>query len=324
MLSPLPPEGGCERVTITGVTAATKGQGATVYMAAASVQKILAKPAAPGKTATPPDDDDDDDIDNLKRLGDDSTKDGTKIAAAPVTPPPTGPTSGDYHLLKLYSQPVGIIAINPDDERKVSTMSKGIIGGRYLASKYSLEKGKRGVIAEVVIGEKLAKILKAKVGDVIGMDMGTVHNYALDRMFRVVGIFKTGLSDLDRGVVYIHIQNAWDKGLMGLITPETGKPAIHEMAIRLKKNLAGAPVAEKIRSQMNGNAMVRTWQQIEPSMANILKTQEAMTGLILAIILLIASFGTMNTMLMAVMERIKEFGVLKSIGMKPSWVGISS
>jgi putative ABC transport system permease protein len=317
LFRPMPPEGACEHIKITGIY--DKIDGDPIIISKQDSLKIFAKVTQPSKSTDNDDDsfEDDDDIDNLKKLDDISANDPIKKDVLV-----TKAVSGSWNIVKLYSQPVGIIAISPKDEKEVSTLVKGIVKGKYLSEKYVPNKGRQKVFTEILIGEKLAKILLVKVGDVIGMDMGTIHNYALDRFYKVVGVFKTGLSDFDRGLVYIHIANAWDSELMGLLVKKDNKTSggAHEFAIRIKKGENSIRIASDIREIAGKNAIVRRWQQIEPSMAGIVNTQKAMTGLLLAIILMIASFGTMNTMLMSVMERIKEFGVLKSIGMKPTSV----
>ncbi|MGM0596331.1 MAG: ABC transporter permease [Myxococcota bacterium] len=320
ILSPLPVEEACEKITIGGIFKGRNLDYSLIFMLKKQVKLIFASK----DEVDDPLAEEGDDIDNFKKLddaggeeignssvedSDSKPKDNSKLKL--------GPAQGKYTFVRNYSQPVGVSAVEPTREIKVSNMYKSIISGEYLSNQWSRNKPDR-VETEIIIGKKLAELLNVKVGNIVGMDAVTMANYPLDRLFKIKGIFKTGLDRLDRNVVYIHIENGWDTQFIGLRNKK--KKVVHELAVSLYNHGDNSKVATDIRKELDDNLIVRIWQNIEPAMASIVATSNVMTNLILAIILIIAGFGTMNTMLMSVMERIKEFGVLKSIGMKPFFV----
>jgi putative ABC transport system permease protein len=320
ILSPLPVTQACEKIIIGGIFKGRKLNYSLILMLKKEVRLIFASKEDVGDPLA----EEGDDIDNFKKLedvngeepgepsvndSDSNPEDSSKLKL--------GADQGKYTFVRNYSQPVGVSAVEPAREIKVSNMYKSIIRGKYLSTKW-LTNTPESVKTQIIIGNKLAALLNVKVGDIVGMDAVTMANYPLDRLFKIKGIFKTGLDRLDRNVVYIHIGNGWDLQFIGLRNKEN--KMVHEFAVSLHKHGDNSMVAAHIRQDLDENLIVRIWQNIEPAMASIVATSNVMTNLILAIILIIAGFGTMNTMLMSVMERIKEFGVLKSIGMKPWFV----
>jgi ABC-type lipoprotein release transport system permease subunit len=361
LLNPMPAEGACEKLTIVGITMDNSSK-VNFLVEKKEVTNILGKKLTTSKIKKMNDSNDDDidnlkkmndsnddDIDNLKKMNDstkvddidnlkkmddstkvddidnlkkmnDSNSDINKTNKSDINKIEPGPSEGKYGVIRNSSNPVGIFLVAPKTEKLVTKTYNGVIKGKYLSSEFK-NNSKDQIHTEILLGEKLAKNLMVKVGDIVGMDMMSIYRFPMDRMFKVVGIFKTGLGSMDRSLTYIHINNGFDKDLIGLST-KNNEPLVHEFAIKVKNKRKNGRVAVKIKDMLGKKYLVRTWQEIEPSMVMIVKSTEAMTGVLLAIIFIIAAFGTMNTMLMSVMERIREFGVLKSIGMQPINVGI--
>jgi ABC-type lipoprotein release transport system permease subunit len=92
----------------------------------------------------------------------------------------------------------------------------------------------------------------------------------------------------------------------------------HELLLVPKPGAAPAALAKAATER--SKPLIRTWQQIQPDMAKLIETQDVWVGIMLFIIFAIAALTVMNTMLMAVWERTREFGVLKAIGMRPGQV----
>ncbi|MBU1220291.1 ABC transporter permease [Myxococcota bacterium] len=261
--------------------------------------------------------DNDDDIDNLPKLGENKEpKTENNIINNQSLP-----KIMHWNFIRSRSAPVGISAILPAEEKLVTDSWKAIIKGSYLSNDFKTTDG----TPEIVIGYRLAEQLNVGLGDKIGMDSATSHFYPMDRIYRVKGIFKSGSPTIDRAIVFIHIENAWDSKLMDIKdfeNPGSSARGVHEYAIHVEDPAANARYVNRINDHVPPIAMVRTWQKVDPGLAMMIQTTDVMSVIILFIILIIAAFGTMNTMLMSVMERIKEFGVLKSIGMKPFSVGL--
>ncbi|MCD6500117.1 MAG: ABC transporter permease [Deltaproteobacteria bacterium] len=229
---------------------------------------------------------------------------------APQTPPRLGPDHGFWTLMRSESNPVGIVAIDPAKESKVTLLSEHVLSGTYLPAGHR-GKGPRPIL----LGKRLADQLMVKPGDRIGLDIMSADGYPVDEIFTVSGIFQTGVDEMDRGMVYVPIDVAWDSNLMNL-KAKTPSP-IHEFAIRIREGLNEAQVAQRIRKAVGPGFLVQTWQQLDPNTAKLIQYQDVAIAIFLGIIFIIAALGTTNTMLMAVFERTKEFGVLKSVGMTP-------
>jgi len=327
-LRPLPPQGACEKVEVTGLiqnrtanqATQSRATGMHAFMLASQVRKILTQT----KKETPIDWN----IDDLPRADEPaSAKDTerkqqtpldqhrTKRAARPSAPNETqphraGPDHGTWTLVRNESSPVGIVAIDPAKERTVTLLSEHVLSGSYLPTGHH-GKGPRPIL----LGKSLANKLMVKPGEQVGLDLMSADGYPVDGFFTVSGIFQTGVDEMDRGMVYVPIDVAWDSNLMNL-KAKIPHP-IHEFAIRIREGLDEARVAQRIRKAVGPGFLVQTWQQIDPNTAKLIQYQDVAIAIFLGIIFIIAALGTTNTMLMAVFERTKEFGVLKSVGMSP-------
>jgi ABC-type lipoprotein release transport system permease subunit len=125
--------------------------------------------------------------------------------------------------------------------------------------------------------------------------------------FRVCGIYKTSNSMFDESTVFVKYDD---------IFPLTALPenAIHEVAINLPDLKTCDLVYPKIKAALPG-LEVLSWKEINPTLSLSLGATEFFGAIIIGIFLLALSFGIVNTMLMAILERTKELGMLKAIGM---------
>jgi len=337
--SPLPAEPACERVEISGVVRSDPAGASSLLMRPADIADLNAPPKAKSAAQTDPDD-----IDSLEKLApaapsadatpmlapaSDAAPDAAPaVDAAPAAPPPAAPspspatpadnpTTVVFRVVRTASSQVGIIAVDPSRESQVTTMVDKVVAGTYLNNTYRNGQG----VPQILIGDQLARILMVKPGDRLGLDILTREGFPMDEMVEVAGMFNSGLDSMDRSLTFVHLRMAWDPELMNLVDPKTGAPQIHELAIRIKDSLDNVVVAERLQKRLKGLHLVAwPWQKVEPAMASMVKLQDASTAILLLIIFAIAALGTMNTMLMSVFERIREFGVLKSVGMRPFFV----
>ena len=314
-VSPLPPAPACEGVRITGVTRAAEDR-ALLEVSAGDFTRLVAPPA-PAAAAAPVDPDD---IDALEKIAPEPAP-----ASAEVKTPPKSEIAGfapisttmKLRVVRTASSQVGIIAVDPVREGRVTTMPSKVVAGAYLARDYRNGQG----IPQILIGDQLARILMVKPGDRLGLDILTRDGFPMDEMVEVAGLFNSGMDNLDRSLTFVHLRMAWDPQLMNLVEPASGTPLIHELAVRLDDGADNVAVAARLERRLSGLRLSAwPWQKVEPAMASMVKLQDASVAILLVIILAIAALGTMNTMLMSVFERIREFGVLKSVGMRPWFV----
>lgn len=131
-------------------------------------------------------------------------------------------------------------------------------------------------------------------------------NIAYDA-FRVVGVYKTGNTSFDG--INLYVQNTDIASVAGMPADQ-----VNQIAILLHSVESDKMVAEKIAGLMP-DYLVQTWDEIMPESAMYSEAMNYYLFVFLIIILLALGFGIVNTMLMAVLERVKELGMLMAIGM---------
>lgn len=160
----------------------------------------------------------------------------------------------------------------------------------------------------VIIGKGLAKRLKVNVGAKLFAIGYTVDGLTSEVYFEVAGIFHTGTEAYDRNRIYLHLADL--QRYMGL------QGRAHEIAAVVDDSELAHSVAATIQSSVGGeNTLIRDWQTIRPDIKTLLELNEASTLITIFIIFIVATLGVVNTMLMAVFERTREFGMLKALGM---------
>lgn len=194
---------------------------------------------------------------------------------------------------------VTIFGIVPDMEKRVTTIHDKIIQGNYFETV--------GKSQPIVVGEKLAHKLSVDLGKKIVITAQGLNGEMSWSLFRVVGIFKTNDSRFDEMNVFVKKEQL-DKAL--------GIPQnkANEIAIRTTSSDDALTATQNLQSKFPA-LKVQSWREIKPSLI-VMMTMMGQFGYWLMIIILVALiFGIINTMLMVIMERKKELGMLMSVGM---------
>jgi putative ABC transport system permease protein len=134
-----------------------------------------------------------------------------------------------------------------------------------------------------------------------------INNMQTNAVFRVSGIFRTNNDMFELSSVFVPAPEI--RKLTGL-----GEEDFHRVIVRLDNNKLTDEVTLKVREAFPG-LEVMNWKEIQPDLAMISDMMEQIYGIFMAIILLALAFGIVNTMLMAVLERTREIGMLAAIGM---------
>lgn len=196
------------------------------------------------------------------------------------------------------SVPVAITAIEPDVEAAISLQAESVSQGRFL----SADDGDA-----IYIGKALAERLEVTVGDNVTL-LGRSRNESMrQHNFIVVGIYDLNMPEAEKGTVFIPLIDA--QTLYNLRGQAT------EAAIFLKQIGAEADVMTALKAQLP-NYEVDSWQTLKGDLRETLDTKLAFTSFFGIVVILIASIGILNLMLMAVFERTREMGVLAALGMK--------
>jgi len=197
---------------------------------------------------------------------------------------------------------VEIHGIVSGDEKNISSVAGDVVEGVYF------NPGKKN---EIVIGQQLAKKLAVKLHSKIVLTFQTKSGELTAGSFRIAGIFRSRNSAFDQTTVF----TAFDDLALLL---GTGKE-IHEIAVLLKDGKQADSLAAGFKKNYPA-VQIQTWSEIEPEMAMLTGLMDQMMYIIIGIILLALMFGIINTMLMAVLERQREFGMLMAIGMNKTRV----
>jgi len=193
---------------------------------------------------------------------------------------------------------VKIVGIVPDQARQVTDIHQHLTIGNYFQS---------DTRNPVVIGKKLADRLNLKIKSKLvlsfqGLD-GTLNYVAC----HIVGIYKTESSFFDESHVFMK-----QSDLFRLLNTS---PILHEIAIRAENSQIMPRVYQAVNARFP-HLSVKTWKELAPEIAITSAAMESFTYMFIMIILFALLFGITNTMLMAVMERFRELGVLIAVGMK--------
>ena len=212
-----------------------------------------------------------------------------------------------FSLVSSSDRTYGVLltGIDPEREAKVSTLKKLVQRGEYLAQEDT---------DMALVGELLARNLKVDIGDeLVALGQGRDGSVAAS-VLKVKGIFSSGEDKFDRNSVQMPLGYFQDVFSM--------RGAVHEMVVlgrsledvkKIKKELGAG-----VRSIDNdGNLVVLDWMELMPGIVQSIKL-DLVSGLIMYVILIVVvAFSILNTFLMAIFERTREFGVLMAIGMTP-------
>ena len=187
--------------------------------------------------------------------------------------------------------------IDPEDEKNVTTLHQHLEAGNYL------ENYKRK--PPIIIGQKLATKLNAKVKTTLQCAFTDANGLPALGVFKVVDIFSTSTSMYDEVNAFVRLED------LQAISAIDG---VHEIALTLHDEKQVESYREELISAF-GNQEIASWRGIAPELGYADKMMDLVMTIFLIIIMLALAFGIINTMLMAVLERKKELGMLISVGM---------
>ena len=196
-----------------------------------------------------------------------------------------------------------ICAVDPEKERMLTDMSTYLKEGTYL------EPDKKGI----VMGRKLAARLDVRLGEkVVIMSQASDGSMGAEA-FRVVGINQTGSESFDGQIVWLPLKAMQEL----LVRPGQA----NQLAARVNDITTAEQVAAEIDAKLPpGPIRAISWKKIDREIISIQSFQDAILSIVLVIVFLIVALGILNTQLMSLFERVREFGVLMSIGARPRWV----
>ncbi len=199
---------------------------------------------------------------------------------------------------------VTFVGINPSQEAEISFIGTAVTQGRYL---------KDDDTYGILVGEALAEKFGTKSGrKMLVMSQDTDKEIA-SRAFRIVGIFRAEMEATEKQFVFVTMQAAQRMLKM--------KNGISEISLVLPDAKDVDTVAASLRAVLPAvNYEVLTWRELLPFVTAYLNIYDGFIFIWFIVVFIAMGFGIVNTTLMAVFERIREFGLLKALGMKPWWI----
>jgi putative ABC transport system permease protein len=221
------------------------------------------------------------------------------------------------------SSGVMIKAIDPQRERRVTKLLDHLRRGE---SRLDLASSADEPLQRynVIVGAQLAKNMHLEIGGELVLITQAADGSIGNALFRIAGVLRPVEPNFDRMGVLMSID-----AYQHLMYLEDG---FHELAIKCADLTMLEPTQQAIDKllrqlateqpldELGGAAQVRNWRELTPAIADMLELSKSMVLIIGFIIVGLASLGMLNTMLMAVHERSREFGILLSIGMSRWWL----
>lgn len=235
-------------------------------------------------------------VDDIRELASDIRK---RFPAASVTA-----RANAFVLVSSEDRSFGIqvAGVEPAHEPGVSTIPGLLVAGRYLDDPDA---------AEIVIGSVMARNLKVKIDDEL-----TFLGSGLDGSFaagvvRVVGIFDSGSQDLDRSLAELPLGYFQDAFAM--------EGSGHVIAVSLDDLSAVPDMLVPLKALITGQAdlVALDWERLMPGLKQAIQADMTSAWFMYAILIILVAFSVLNTQLMSVLERTREFGVIMALGIKP-------
>jgi ABC-type lipoprotein release transport system permease subunit len=207
------------------------------------------------------------------------------------------------------ARPVQVIGVDPLAEVAFSTLDDQVVEGRYLEPDDGLA---------AYVGVDLVESLDLRVGSRLVLTAQDVNKDIAGQLVRVVGVFRSGVSAIDQSLVHVprDTAGAWlgsgqDVTNVGMLVAES------EEVPRLVSQLR-ARLAEPID---DGILRVIDWREAMPELNAAVAIDDFGNYLIYGILFVIIGFGIVNTVLMSVLHRHREFGLLQALGLTPRQTG---
>ncbi len=194
------------------------------------------------------------------------------------------------------SSGVQIVGVFPDTENQVSQWKAKLVAGQ----------GFNGKKNQVLIGKKLAEKVKLDLGNKLVLTFTDKESGIVSAAFRVAGIYRSDNAPLDERNVYVLADDL--NRLMGM------NNECHEVAILLNSNESVILATRQLKEAFP-NLLVEDWKQLSPETELMIETTDTYSIIFIVIIMLALMSGIINTMLMAVLERTRELGMMVALGM---------
>ena len=199
-----------------------------------------------------------------------------------------------------------LIGVEPDFEANVSSLPGLIKQGRYFSDINA---------AEIIIGTVLARNLRVNIGDELTL-LGSGHDGSFAAGIVIVsGIFESGAADVDRSMAQLPI--GYFQDLFGM----NGRG--HNIVINAVDLNSVSALQTEVTNVLpdNQELVVVEWDELQPGLKQAIQADLASAWFMYGVLIILVAFSVLNTQLMSVLERTREFGVMMALGVKPTRLG---
>ena len=201
---------------------------------------------------------------------------------------------------------IGIYGVEPGFEPQVSSVPGLIVEGRYLSGNEA---------TEVVVGSVLARNLRAGVGDELTLLGSGVDGSFAALIVTIVGIFESGVADLDRNIAQMPLRTFQDMFYMD--------GAGHQVVLFADSLRGVEALGQRVESLLppGENLVVLDWDELQPGLKQAIQADISSAFFMYFILVILVAFSVLNTQLMSVLERTREFGIVMALGLRAGRLG---
>ena len=199
------------------------------------------------------------------------------------------------------STAVQVVGVDVPRENKATQFYQNVVEGRTFTDTAS---------HEAVIGKKLAKILNAEVESEIVIFSQAADGSLANDLYKIVGIVESGDDTTDRMTCYLNLASAQELFVLD--------ERIHEIVVIVSNINQVGKTTNNIKESLSDSTLeVAPWQEVAKSFYTAMQSDQQGDAIGRFVIMLIVAMGVLNTVLMSVLERTREYGLLKAVGTTP-------
>lgn len=201
---------------------------------------------------------------------------------------------------------IAVLGVEPAYEPRVSSLPGLVMRGRYLDEPSS---------PEIVVGAVLARNLRVSVGDELTLLGSGLDGSFAASVVTVVGIFESGMPDIDRNIAEMPLAYFQDMFYMN--------GSGHEIVVNAA-DLSEAPALERRVGELiagHDDLVVQDWDALQPGLKQAIQADMSSAFFMYGVLVVLVAFSVLNTQLMSVLERTREFGIVMALGLKPGRLG---
>jgi len=196
---------------------------------------------------------------------------------------------------------VFLLGVDPAQEYSIGFDPEDIVEGRFLKS--TDDTG-------LVLGRKLLERLETRLGKRVVLMSQDPENNVADRGFRIVGVYKAKLEGQEEAFIYV------GKKIAQKMLNIQGQ--VSEIAVQGRDYRNVQPLLQLVVGAAPDHTEVLSWEHLDQYLGLMMGVMDGFVLVFMIVIFLALSFGMINTLMMAVFERIREIGLMQALGMRPS------